>query len=58
MDREQFAAEKLYQLSLWAVRAMQREGILSREEASRARGLLLEQYRPVVGGLLEGEVWP
>lgn len=55
MDKEQFRAEKLYQMSLSLAESMLEKGIVSREEFSEIDTMLLQKYRPVLGTLLAGK---
>lgn len=55
MDKEQFRAEKLYQMSLSLAESMLEKGVLSREEFSEIDTMLLQKYRPVLGTLLAGK---
>ncbi len=55
MDKEQFRAEKLYQMSLSLAESMLGKGIISREEFTEIDTILLQKYRPVFGTLLAGK---
>ncbi len=55
MDKEQFRAEKLYQMSACLAESMLEEGIISQEEYQQADRALLEKYKPVLGTLLAGK---
>ena len=55
MDKEQFRAEKLYQMSLSIAESMFKKGILSKEEFTEIDTILLKKYRPILGTLLAGK---
>ncbi len=55
MDKGQFRAEKLYQISLSLAETMLEKGIISREEFSEIDTMLLQKYRPILGTLLAGK---
>ena len=55
MDKEQFRAEKLYQMSLSIAESMIKKGILSKEEFTEIDTILLKKYRPILGTLLAGK---
>lgn len=55
MDKEQFRAEKLYQMSLSIAESMLEKGILSKEEFTEIDTILLQKYRPILGTLLAGK---
>lgn len=55
MDKEQFRAEKLYQMSLSIAESMLEKGILSKEQFTEIDTILLQKYRPILGTLLAGK---
>lgn len=54
MDKKQFRAERLYQISISIAKAMLEKGTLSEEDYTQIDTILLEKYRPVLGTLLSG----
>ena len=54
MDKEQFRAERLYQISLSIAKSMLEKGTISEEEYTQIDTILLEKYRPILGTLLSG----
>ena len=54
MDKKQFRAERLYQVSISIAKAMLEKGTLSEEDYTQIDTILLEKYRPVLGTLLSG----
>ena len=55
MTKEQFRAERLYQMSLSVAKTMLRKGIISEEEYSEIDTILLQKYQPILGTLLAGK---
>ena len=55
MTKEQFQAERLYQMSLSVAKTMFRKGVISEEEYKQIDTILLEKYRPILGTLLSGK---
>ena len=51
MDDEQFRDETAYQASLILAQGMLQAGLLTEAEFTKARGLLLARYKPLLGGL-------
>ena len=51
MNDDQFEREKLYQLSLFVAKAMKEKTIITAEEYSAINTILMEKYRPLLGGL-------
>ena len=51
MSREEFRNEKLYQTTMYFVRKMLSEGIISEEEYRQIDTIFLEKYKPVFGTL-------
>ena len=55
MDKEEFQAEKMYQMGLYIAKAMLKEGLITEEEFSEIDTILLDLYRPVLSTLLAGK---
>ena len=55
MTKEQFRAERLYQMSLSIAKTMLRNGAISKEEYSEIDTILLRKYQPILGTLLAGK---
>lgn len=55
MSKEQFRAERLYQMSLSVAKSMLEKGIISKEEFTEIDTILLQKYRPTLGTLLAGK---
>ena len=55
MTKQQFRAERLYQISLSVAKTMLRKGVVSEEEYKQINTILLEKYRPILGTLLSGK---
>lgn len=55
MDKEQFRAEHLYQMSLSVAKSMLEKGVISEKEFSEIDTILLKKYRPTLGTLLSGK---
>ena len=55
MTKEQFRAEKLYQMCASIAETMLDVGVISREEYQQIDTILLEKYKPVLGTLLAGK---
>lgn len=55
MDKEQFRAERLYQMSLSVAKSMLEKGVISEKEFSEIDTILLKKYRPTLGTLLSGK---
>ena len=51
MDDERFRAETAYQASLHLAQNMLQAGLLTEAEFTKARGLLLARYKPLLGEL-------
>lgn len=51
MNEEQFSSELDYQVSLTMAKNLLQAGLISDEEFSKMRALLLEKYTPVLGNL-------
>ena len=51
MNEEQFSSELTYQVSLTMAKDLLQAGLISHEEFSKMRALLLEKYNPVLGTL-------
>lgn len=54
MGKEEFRAERLYQISLSIAKFMLKSGTISKEEYAQIDTILLEKYRPILGTLLAG----
>lgn len=54
MGKEEFRAERLYQISLSIAKSMLKKGLISEEEYAGIDTMLLEKYRPTLGTLLSG----
>lgn len=52
MTRKQFKGEKEYQMAIYLVEALNKQGLLSVEEFEKAREKLSGQYKPVVSSLI------
>ena len=52
MTEEQFRCEKLYQAAIFIARTMLRQGLISEEEMRIIDEILLEKYKPLLGGLV------
>lgn len=55
MDKEQFRAERLYQMSISVAKSMLEKGVISEKEFSEIDTILLKKYRPPLGTLLSGK---
>ncbi len=55
MDKEQFRAERLYQMSLSVAKSMLEKGVISEKEFSEIDTILLKKYKPTLGTLLSGK---
>lgn len=55
MTKEQFRAEKLYQICASIAESMLEKGVISVEEYWQIDTILLEKYKPVLGTLLAGK---
>lgn len=55
MDKEQFRAELLYQMSLSVAKSMLEKGVISEKEFLEIDTILLKKYRPTLGTLLSGK---
>lgn len=55
MDKEQFRAERLYQLSRSVAKSMLEKGVISEKEFSEIDTILLKKYKPILGTLLSGK---
>lgn len=55
MDKEQFRAERLYQISISVAKSMLEKGVISEKEFSEIDTILLKKYRPTLGTLLSGK---
>lgn len=55
MTKEQFRAEKLYQMCASIAESMLDAGIISVEEYQQIDTILLEKYKPILGTLLAGK---
>lgn len=55
MDKEQFRAERLYQMSISVAKSMLEKGVISEKEFSEIDTILLKKYRPTLGTLLSGK---
>jgi len=51
MTNEQFEREMRYRLSMAAANSMLRKGLISRLEHAAFDNLMIEKYRPPIGGL-------
>ena len=51
MTQEQFRCEMLYQATLAVAREMFSMGLFTEEEMRRIDTMMLEKYKPVLGGL-------
>ena len=51
MGNEQFMSELAYQASLAIAESLLRSGCLTNGEFLKVRDLLLEKYKPAIGGL-------
>ncbi|MDO4344463.1 MAG: hypothetical protein Q4C50_06625 [Eubacteriales bacterium] len=55
MDKEQFRAERLYQMSISVAKSMLKKGVISEKEFLEIDTILLKKYRPTLGTLLSGK---
>ncbi len=55
VSKEQFRAERLYQMSLSVAKSMLEKGIISKDEFTEIDTILLQKYRPTLGTLLAGK---
>lgn len=55
MSKEQFRAERLYQMSLSVAKSMLEKGIITADEYSEIDTILREKYHPILGTLLAGK---
>lgn len=55
MNKEQFRAERLYQISLSIAKIMLTKGIISKKEYLEIDTILLQKYQPTLGTLLAGK---
>lgn len=55
MDKGQFQAERLYQMSISVAKSMLEKGVISEKEFSEIDTILLKKYRPTLGTLLSGK---
>lgn len=51
MTHEQFEREKDYQVALMIAKALLSSGLINEQEYRRIKELLIEKYRPIIGGL-------
>ena len=54
MNREQFKRERLYQTTIAIVRMMLKNSLITEDEFCQIDSMLLEKYRPLLGGLKVG----
>ena len=54
MNRDDFRRERLYQASISIVRTMHQKGLITGDELCLIDTMLLEKYRPLLGGLKIG----
>jgi hypothetical protein len=54
MNSEQFKRERLYQSTIAIVKTMLKNGLISEDEFCQIDTMLLEKYRPLLGGLKVG----
>ena len=52
MTKEQFEAERDYQLALYMIEALCKQEIIDDEEFKSAREYLLDDYQPVISSLI------
>lgn len=55
MTKEQFQAERRYQISISVAKTMLRKGVISEKEYMQIDTILLEKYRPILSTLLSGK---
>jgi transcription initiation factor IIE alpha subunit len=51
MNKEQFAREKMYQLSLAVAKMLCKKGLLTEDELAETNKTLLAKYTPLLGAL-------
>ena len=51
MDDERFRAETAYRVSLSLAESLLRAGMLTEDEFTKTKKLLLARYKPLLGGL-------
>jgi len=54
VNREQFKRERLYQTTIAIVRMMLKNSLITEDEFCQIDSMLLEKYRPLLGGLKVG----
>jgi len=54
MNREDFRRERLYQASIAIARTMFQKGLITDDELHQIDTMLLDKYRPLLGGLKVG----
>ena len=54
MNSEQFKRERQYQTTIAIVKTMLKNGLISEDEFCQIDTMLLEKYRPLLGGLKVG----
>ena len=54
MNSEQFKRERLYQSTIAIVKTMHKNGLITEAEFCQIDTMLLEKYKPLLGGLKVG----
>lgn len=54
MSKEELKNEKLYQATMYMVRKLFEDGIITEEEYRQIDTIFLEKYHPIFGTLLSG----
>ena len=54
MNYEQFKRERLYQATIAIVKTMLKNSLISEDEFCQIDAMLLEKYKPLLGGLKVG----
>lgn len=55
MSKEEFQAERMYQISLFLIKSMWKKDVISKSEFDEINTKLLEKYQPILGTLLAGK---
>jgi hypothetical protein len=51
MSEERFDSERLYQTTMALARSLRDRGVITEDELSAIDTMMLEKYRPLLGGL-------
>ena len=51
MTQEQFEREKAYRITLSIAKTLLKQGLITEQEYKKIDGMMLEKYRPLLGGL-------